>query len=324
VIRYIVRRVIFSIPVILLASVFVFFVVKKTGNPIGLIRNGRMSPHQELVLIHQLGLDKSGFSQYISWLSHFARGDWGSSIFTLIPVRHDILQALANSAVLGLTGVIVALLIGAGIGIVSAVKQYSWFDNIATGGAFLGLSLPNFWFALLLQVFFGLYLTRWLHSGSPILPTQGMFTPGTTGFHIIDRIKHLILPATVLAVQIIAVYSRLMRASMLEILHADYMRTARAKGLRERRVLFRHGVRNALIPLTTQFGIDLGTIAAGLIITETIFSWPGMGQYFINAMSFRDYPQILAWVMIVVTSVIIFNLLVDIVYAVLDPRIRYA
>src|SRR5207248_5060488 len=127
---------------------------------------------------------------------------------------------------LGLTGVLFALLIGGGIGIVSAVRQYSWFDNIATGGAFVGLSLPNFWFALLLQVFFGLYLTKWLHLSSPALPTSGMFTPGVTGFHILDRVKHLILPATVLAVQIIAVYSRLMRASMLETLNADYMRTA--------------------------------------------------------------------------------------------------
>src|SRR5205085_8029322 len=139
--------------------------------------------------------------------------------------------------------------------------------------------------------FFGLYLTKWLHLSSPVLPTSGMFTPGVTGFHIFDRVKHLILPATVLAVQIIAVYSRLMRASMLETLNADYMRTARAKGLRERRVLFRHGVRNALNAVTTQLGIDVGAIAAGLIIAQYVFQWPGMGRFFINALNQGDCPQ---------------------------------
>jgi peptide/nickel transport system permease protein len=165
---------------------------------------------------------------------------------------------------------------------------------------------------------------HWLHLSGAVFPIAGMSTPGQEGFDLVDRLKHLALPALVLAVQIIAIYSRLMRASMLETLNADYMRTARAKGLRERRVLGRHGVRNALIPITTQLGIDIGAIAGGLIITEYVFQWPGMGRYFINAMNFGDYPQILAWTMIVVTSVIVFNLLVDIAYAVLDPRIRYA
>jgi len=151
-----------------------------------------------------------------------------------------------------------------------------------------------------------------------------MSDPNLTHFDLLDRIRHLALPATVLAVQIIAIYSRLMRSSMLEVMHADYIRTARAKGLTERRVIFRHGVRNALVPLTTQLGIDLGAIAGGLIITETIFQWPGMGAYFIAAMQNGDYPQILPWMMVVVTSVITFNLLVDVAYALLDPRVRYA
>lgn len=324
-IRYIIRRLLFSIPVLLAASALVFVVVRISTNPSAAFAgNARVTPQQIQHLKHQLGLDKSGISQWTSWLSHWVRGDWGISIYTQIPVRHDILQALANSAFLGFVGVGFSLVIGAGVGIISAVKQYSWFDNLATGAAFLGLSMPNFWFAYLLQIFFGLQLVHWLHLQSAIFPIAGMSTPGSEGFNLVDRLRHVALPALVLAVQIIAIYSRLMRASMLETLNADYMRTARAKGLRERRVLGRHGVRNALIPITTQLGIDIGAIAGGLIITEYVFQWPGMGRYFINAMNFGDYPQILAWTMIVVTSVIIFNLIVDIAYAVLDPRIRYA
>ncbi len=324
-VRYILRRLLFSIPVVLIGSILVFYVVKATTDPLAALRsNPRLLPKDIARLKAELGLDKSGISQYTAWMSHFLRFDWGTSILTRVSVSHDIIQALANSAVLGLAGVSLSLLIGAGIGILSAVKQYSWFDNLATGGAFLGLSMPNFWFALLLQVFFGVQLVHWLHLKSYIFPPAGMFSPGSTGFDLVDRLRHLVLPALVLAVQIIAIYSRLMRASMLEILNADYMRTARAKGLRERRVIFRHGVRNALIPLTTQLGIDVGAIAGGLIITEAIFQWPGMGLFFINAFNNGDYPQVLAWVMITVSSVIIFNLIVDIVYAVLDPRIRYA
>src|SRR5437764_484077 len=149
-------------------------------------------------------------------------------------------------------------------------------------------------------------------------------TPGTVGFHLLDRMRHLVLPSIVLAVQIIAVYSRYMRASMLEVMHSDYLRTARAKGLRERRVIARHAMRNALIPITTQLALDVGAIAGGLIITEQIFQWPGMGKFFIDAMNSGDYPQILAWLMVVVASVILFNLVADIMYAILDPRIRYA
>ena len=176
----------------------------------------------------------------------------------------------------------------------------------------------------MLQILFGIYLTRWLHLTTPLLPVAGINTPGTFGFHLVDRIRHLILPSLVLAVQILAVYSRYMRASMLEVLHSDYLRTARAKGLRERRVIFRHAMRNALIPITTQLAIDIGLIASGLIITEAVFQYPGMGYFFIQAMNNADYPQLLPWLMITVASVILFNLVADIMYAVLDPRIRYA
>jgi len=325
VIRYIIRRLLFSIPVLLVASLLVFYVVQLTANPNQVCAgNARLTPEACEAIKKSLGLDKTGFAQYTAWLSNWIKGNWGTSIFTFISVKHDILTALGNTIILGLVGVTFSLFIGIGIGIVSAIKQYSWFDNLATGGAFLGLSMPNYWFAYLLQIFFAVQLVHWLHLKSGLLPIAGMTDPGATGLDLADRARHLVLPALVLAVQILAVYSRLMRASMLETMNSDFMRTARAKGLRERRVIFRHGVRNALIPVTTQLGIDIGAIAGGLIITEFVFQWPGMGRFFINAIGQGDYPQVLSWVMVVVAFVIVFNLLVDIAYAVLDPRIRYA
>lgn len=323
--RYIVRRLIFSIPVLLISSVLVFVVVHHVADPTAALRNNPRARPEDIAKVKAaLGLDKSGYHQYTTWLTHFVKGNWGESLIAQRPVFKDIKDALANSIVLGLTGVGVSLIIGVGIGVYSALRQYSWFDNVSTTGAFIGLSLPNFFFALTLQLFFGVYVVKWLHSSNPIFYTSGMSDPNLDHFDLLDHIRHLALPATVLAVQIIAVYSRLMRSSMLDVMHADYIRTARAKGLTERRVVFKHGLRNALVPLTTQLGIDLGLIAGGLIITETIFQWPGMGQYFIQAMGNGDYPQILPWMMIVVGSVIVFNLLVDITYALLDPRIRYA
>jgi peptide/nickel transport system permease protein len=323
--RYIIRRLLVGIPVLLIASILVFLVVHATTDPTASLKlNPRASPEQIQKLKEALGLDRSGYHQYVAWLSHFVRGDWGTSLISSRPVGTDIREALVNSTVLGLAGIMLSLVVGVAIGIYSAIRQYSVFDHVATGGAFLGLSFPNFWFALMLQLLFGVYFVKWLHMSTPIFYTSGMFDPNLVGFHLIDRLRHLGLPALVLAVQIIAIYSRLMRASMLEVMHADYIRTARAKGVKERGVIFRHGVRNALVPLTTQLGLDLGSIAAGLIVTETVFNWPGMGRYFINAMNNGDYTQILPWMMVVVAFVIIFNLLVDIGYAFLDPRIRYA
>jgi len=323
--RYVIRRLLFAIPVLLVSSILVFLVVYNTQHPLqALYQNPRISVNDVKRLAHDLGLDKSGYQLYTSWLVSFLKGHWGTSIISQRPVAKDIQQALANSIVLGLTGTGIALIIGVAIGVYAALRQYSVFDNLATTGAFVALSIPNFWFAVMLQILFGIYLTRWLHLTTPLLPVAGINTPGTFGFHLVDRIRHLILPSLVLAVQILAVYSRYMRASMLEVLHSDYLRTARAKGLRERRVIFRHAMRNALIPITTQLAIDIGLIASGLIITEAVFQYPGMGYFFIQAMNNADYPQLLPWLMITVASVILFNLVADIMYAVLDPRIRYA
>jgi peptide/nickel transport system permease protein len=323
--RYIIRRIVFSIPVLLIASILVFLVVRSTVNPAAALRgNPRVTAEQQQRYAEDLGLNDPLHTQYLKWLGSFVKGDWGTSLLSNQPVFPLIAEALVASAVLGLLASAVALLIGMSIGLYSSLRQYSKFDYIATTGAFVGLSLPIFWFALILQLVVGVYLTRWLDLSEPIFFTAGVTAPGSEGFDVIDRLRHLALPVIVLSVQIIAVYSRYMRASMLEVLQSDYLRTARAKGLRERRVVIRHAMRNALIPITTQVALDVGAIAGGLIVTETIFAYPGMGQLFIDNLESGDYLVILPWLMVTVTFVILFNLIADMLYAVLDPRIRYA
>jgi peptide/nickel transport system permease protein len=321
--RFIVRRALWAIPVLLVASIIVFAAVHAAVDPVAAAaRNPHTTPAALRKFKHDFGLDKSPTQQYWIWLKSFVRGDWGRSQHSSTPVFPEIRDALANTLVLGLFASVFYIIVGVGVGIVSALRQYSWFDNISTGGAFLGLSLPPFVFGLILQVTFGTFLVTHLHRSSPVLPIAGMQTPGSSGFDLWDRVRHLILPALTLGVQEIAVYSRYMRTSTLETLNADYLRTARAKGLSERRVVVRHALRNALIPLATFAAIDIGAIAGGLIITERIFQYPGMGQYFLNAFGNGDYTSVLPWLMIVVGFVIAFNLLADLSYAWLDPRIR--
>jgi peptide/nickel transport system permease protein len=323
--RYIIRRMIFAIPVLIISSLLVFVVVRTSVDPVRALGvNPRVSAADRERLRQELGLDKPMPSQYWTWVKGFVRGDWGNALISRRPVGPEIRTALINTVILGVVAIMFSLLIGVSIGVYSALRQYSFFDNVSTSAAFIGLSIPNFWFALLLQLFFGLYITRWFGLTDPIFYTAGMTKPGSQGFDLVDRIRHLFLPMLVLAVQIIAVYSRYMRASMLEVLHSDYLRTARAKGVRERRVILRHAMRNALIPLTTQVALDVGAIAGGLIITEAIFEWPGMGRLFVEAVGRGDYLIVLPWVMVTVGFIILFNLVADIMYAVLDPRIRYA
>ncbi len=322
--QFVARRALVSIPVLLIASIAVFIVVRTTTSPLAALRsNPRVSQDAIQEYRKELGLDRSGVQQYLSWLGKFVRGQWGESLTTGRPVAPDIKESLGNTFVLGATAFILSLAIGIGVGVFSALRQYSVFDYLATGSAFLGLSIPVFWFALILQLVSGVYITRWFNLSEPIFYTAGIFAPGTQGFDLVDRIRHLVLPTIVLAVQLVAIYSRYTRAGMLEVLHSDYLRTARAKGLGERRVIFRHGLRNGLIPLVSIAATDIGALAGGLIVTETIFAWPGMGVLFIHAMRDGDYTVILPWMMVVVTFVIGFNLIADILYAVLDPRIRY-
>lgn len=322
--RFVVKRAFWAIPTLFIASVLVFIAVRSSTDPMAaLARNPRASPQELEEYRASLGLDKSLPMQYWAWLKSFVMFDWGKSLSSRRDVWPDIQKALFNTIVLGVFAFMITITVGVTVGIISALRQYSKFDNIGTGLSFLGIAIPQFWFALILQLFFAITLTKWFNLDQPFLPVSGVYPPGHEGgFDPVLRVKHLILPALVVAFQGIAIYSRYMRASMLEVMNSDYMRTARSKGISEKRVIMRHGFRNALLPVVTYAALDIGAIVGGLVITEAIFEYPGMGSFFVDAYNNGDYTQILPWMMIVVFSVILFNLLADLAYGWLDPRIR--
>ena len=321
--RFILRRTLWAIPVLLAGSFIMFAALHLTTDPVGAAIHHNVSPDALVKFKHDLGLDKSLLAQYWVFLSKFVRGDFGTSYTSQTAVWPPLRTALVNSLVLGAFAAIFYITVGVTIGVVSAVKQYSWFDHASTGLSFFGLAMPPFFFGLVTIVLVGTFYETHFHSSTPLLPfIGGIYSPSTSGFDVMDRIKHLILPALTLSVQEIAVYSRYMRTGMLETLNSDYLRTARAKGISEWRVTMRHAFRNALIPLTTFAGIDIGAVAGGLIITESIFGYPGMGLYFLENFHNADYPALLPWMMIVIAFVVVFNLLADLSYAWLDPRIR--
>lgn len=322
--RFIALRAAWAIPVLLIVTFLTFWAVKSATDPVqSFLRiNTRATP--EMVEEYQIkhGLIGSTPEQYVRWLGNFVTLEWGNSIKGNRPVWPDLKAAMANSLVLGLAASLVGITIGLGVGILSALRQYSKFDTAATGAAFVGISIPPFVSAVLLQVIFAIMITSWLGLDKPFLPVAGVYPPGQTEFDLWLRIKHMILPVTVVAIQIIAVYSRYMRASLLDVKESDYMRTARAKGISERKVIMHHALRNAMIPVVTVAAIDFGAIVGGLIITERIFEFRGTGDYLLTALGNGDFPQIMPLMFIIVSSVILFNLLADVAYAWLDPRIR--
>jgi len=312
------------IPTLFVITFLVFIAIRIGTDPVQSYL--RINPRASKAKIQQYkdknGLNGSIVSQYFSWLHHFVTFNWGRSIKGNRPVWPELKAAMANTLVLGLIATAVGLVIGVGIGILSAMRPRSAFDEGATTAAFVGISIPPYVSAILLQLFFAILLTRWLGLSKPVLPTSGIYPPGHKGFDPVLRAKYLILPVTVVAIQIIAVYSRYMRASLLEVKNSDYLRTARAKGISEKRILVRHALRNALIPIVTVAAIDIGAIIGGLIITERIFQNKGMGDYFLTAYTNGDFPQLMPWMVFIVLGVILANLLADVLYAVLDPRIR--
>jgi peptide/nickel transport system permease protein len=313
-----------AIPILLIVTFVAFWAVKAGTDPVQsyLRLNPRATPKQIQAYRDANGLNGGTVQQYFSWLKNFLTGNWGNSIKGNRPVYPELKNALANTLVLGLFASVIGISIGLVIGIISALRQYSKFDTLATTGAFVGVSIPPFVSAVLLQVIFAVLITNWLGLDRPFLPTSGIYPPGHQGFDPVLRTKYLILPAMVVAIQVIATYSRYMRASLLEVINSDYMRTARAKGISEKRVIVRHALRNALIPIVTVAAIDIGAIVGGLIITERIFEYRGMGDFLIGALDNGDFPQLMPWMVIIVSSVIFFNLIADILYAWLDPRIR--
>ncbi len=321
--NYIIRRIIQAIPLLLIISLTVFVLMNLIpGGPMAAYENNpNISPEDLARLKKELGLDAPIHERYVNWLFAVVRGDWGISEITRRPALVEITEKLPNTLYLSLTAFFFALLISVPIGILSAVRQYSWFDHAMTTIAFVGQAMPIFWFGLILIIIFNVMIKSPI-TGGPLLPGGGMFTIGAP-FAIEDRIRHLILPATALIFFSLGNHIRYMRAGMLDVLHQDYIRTAFAKGLRERAVLAKHAFKNAVQPLVTIIGLEIPGLFAGAVITETIFSWPGMGRLFFNSIERGDYAVMMGTLMMSATLIVLFGLITDIVYAFLDPRIRF-
>ncbi|HEV2369426.1 MAG TPA: ABC transporter permease [Acidimicrobiales bacterium] len=318
---FVARRILLSIPVIIVASIVLFFFIREAGpNPLGKYATDR-DPHVVQRVKQELGLDKPVVVQYLDFAKNFVTGKWGDSFVTNQSVAAEVRSALWNTTQLVIWGIVLSLIVAIAVGVFSAARQYSALDYTFTGLAFIGVSLPVFWFALMAIQILGFDLRNWVHSSQPIFYTVGIHSPGKSGF--LDYLRHLALPVLTLSVQLVAGWSRYQRSAMLDVLSADYIRTARAKGVPRRTVLLKHALRNALIPLTTVTAIDIGALFGGLIVTETIFGWPGMGRLFLNSLLNGDTNVLLPWMIVTALFIVGFNLLADIVYGVLDPRIRY-
>jgi peptide/nickel transport system permease protein len=315
--RYVARRLIQAIPLLFGISLISFAILKAVpGGPTAAYEGNPSFTDEDLRRLEAaFGLDQPVHVQYINWLTHFVQGDWGYSYSGGQPVLQLILERLPNTLYLTIAAYLAVLAIAIPIGVLTATRQYSWFDHVVTGSTFAFLSTPTFWLGLLLLLFFGLQL-RWL-------PLGGIQTLGTE-FDPLDRLRHMILPVATLALVQIGSYTRFLRASMLETIHQDFMRTARAKGLMERVVIMRHGLKNAAIPLVTVAALDLPDLFAGALITEQIFGWPGMGRLFWDSATRSDYPVLMGILAITSTLIVLANLLADVLYGYLDPRIRYS
>jgi peptide/nickel transport system permease protein len=317
---YITRRILYSIPVLIVSTYLIFWAVVKAGNPVEQLRlNPKIDPHTIQLLIAKDHLNRPVPVQYWYWVKNVVAHHFGYYLVGQQPIWPDITRTLGHTLqVVGLS-LVLALVLGVAIGIYSAVRQYSAFDYTFTTFSFLGFAMPTFWLALLLQIAF---TDIYLHWGVRIFYTSGLNSAGDSGAWTLDRLQHIALPVITLTVISLAVYSRYMRASMLDVLNTDYVRTARAKGLAEWRVIMAHVFRNALIPMATVVALDIGAIFGGAIITETIFNIDGIGQWFIRELGVPDVYGVMAYLLITATMIILFNLIADIAYGFLDPRIR--
>ena len=321
--KFIGRRVLYTIPVILIASFVLFVFVRATYDPTARLRSSRADAGAVAREKERLGLDRPLVVQYGDWLGKFVRGDWGQSERTREPVFSMIRRSLWYTIQLIFWGILLSATVSIFVGVYSAVKQYSVLDYTFTGLSFAGLALPPFWFGLIAIEFLAVQPVSWFHLQEPIFGFVGLHTGDTTGLNL-DYFRHLALPVLTLTVQIIASWSRFQRASMLDVMQSDYIRTARAKGVPRRKVIVKHGLRNALIPLTTVMALDIGALFGGLIVTETIFSIPGMGRLFYDSLLAGDATVLVAWTVVTAMFIVAFNLLADVLYGVLDPRVRLA
>ena len=313
--RYVIRRLLGAIPLLLGVSVLSFvFMQLAPGGPDALFaRNARMSPEQIANIRHNMGLDRPLYEQLFVWLGNLLQGDLGISYTQYRPVTTVIWDVFPNTVILITAGLLLSLVVSLLFGVLAARRQYGFFDNVTSFVSYFGLAMPVFWFGLMLQLLFAVKL-GWL-------PSANMYSVGESGFF--DLLKHLALPAFTIAIGSIAGWSRYVRSSTLEVLGQDYVRTARAKGLQEQRVVWGHVLKNALIPFVTVVSIDIPLYLTGAVLTETVYAWPGMGRLFFDSLAVRDYPVLMGTLVLGAVLIVLGNLVADILYGLLDPRIKY-
>jgi peptide/nickel transport system permease protein len=317
----IIRRLLQMIPLLIGITFLTFAIVNLVpGSPVSEMQfNPRMTTQDVQRIKTQLGLDEPWPERYVIWLSHTVRGDLGISLQNSTPVRDRLLGVLPNTLLLSGTALILAIMVSVPIGVYAAVKQNSWFDHISTIGSVAFYAVPTFWLGLLLIILFSVKFRDW---GLPYLPIGGMRDlRGESG--VWDRVQHLILPVLALSLVQIAAWTRYIRSSMLEVIRQDYIRTARAKGMRDRPVYYSHAFRNALIPLITLVGLSIPDLFAGAFLIETIFAWNGMGRLTVQAVQRSDYTLIMGSTLLFAALTMVGNLIADICYGIFDPRIRY-
>ncbi len=348
-VQYIVRRMISLIPTLLGVTIVVFLFLRLIPGDPAVAMLGEHAAQDNVERIReQFGLNRPLFldtealkegdllglfdSQYIRFLGRLLQGDLGNSIHRRIPIADELGQRFPATAELAIFAMVIGILVGLPAGVISAARRNSIWDHTSMVGSLIGVSVPIYWLGLMLIMLFAVIL-KWLPSGSRLDPTLDLEV--VTNFYLVDSVitgnwaalwdtlKHLAMPALALGTHPMAIIARMTRSSMLDVLQQDYIRTARSKGLRERVVLFRHALRNALMPVVTIIGLQTGTLLAGAILTETIFSWPGIGKWVYDAILARDYPIVQGGTLLIALIFVLMNLLVDLSYSLLDPRIRY-
>lgn len=307
--KYILKRLVMLIPVIVGVTFIVFFILNLApGDPAAIILGDQATAEALEMKREELGLNDPLLVRYGNYMLGVLKGDLGTSYKNSISVWDQVIERFPNTAILAVCGIFIALVIGIPVGILSAKKQYSALDNVSMVLALVGVSMPNFWSGLLLVMLFSLTL-GWL-------PSQGM------GDGFIPLLKSLVLPSFTLGINSCAMVARMTRSSMLEVIRQDYIYTARAKGVDEKKITTRHMLRNALIPIITAVGLQFGTLLGGAMLAETVFSWPGLGRLMVDSIKSRDIPMVLGCVIFLATMFTVVNLLVDIIYAFVDPRIK--
>lgn len=332
--QYIARRLLALIPVLLGVSLVVFMLIRMIpGDPVIIMLGERARPEDIERVREEMGFNRPIYVQYVEWMGRIVRGDLGTSIINRTAVMDELKYRLSATIEMIVVGMIIGMIIGISIGIISALRRNTWIDLVTTAGALLGVSMPIYWLALIL--IYALAVNRQIFPPSARLDAN-LEVVRRSGFMLIDTLLmgdirlfgnavwHLILPSFVLSTVVMPILARLTRASMLEVMRQDYVRTAEAKGLVRRVVIVRHALKNALLPIVTVVGLQLGGLLGGALLTETIFSWPGMGLWTYRAILSRDYPIVQGAVLVSATIYVVVNLLVDISYAYLDPRIRYS